>query len=443
VSRRDSIGSLPRIDPAALADHGDSERIDRVWDRLEPNIVFEPKSVEAKRARAWPMVSTAVAAGFAIGVAVSGWLWADRETAAPVVIEPAETQAPVDVYAAGTAPRTFELQGGGILTLEPGSIVDTVSRDGDRLTLRLVRGEATVSAARSQHLALLVGHAEVMPAGQTRVRHDGDKAFLQVLNGSAAVNAPDAEPGAQSLLLGPAQEATVPVRVVTASLDPHVAPATPADDAVPNATEPIPEESSDEPAAPAVVAEPAWIAACREGDDKRAAEIFAQEGSSLATIGDASLKLCVSAGQEMLGDPEGAVATLEAVIAAHEATDPDRAMFAASDLARLYAKLGKPDKAAHYQRKRAELSKGKLLLTERALCKKIEREAAADNGDVVLELGALYVSQFPNGPCTDTVNKLLAAHASEEVDDDERDAPKDDAPKDGEPDPYEAPDGKE
>lgn len=443
-----SHSSFSGIDREALRDHGDDARIDRVWERLERNLALEPKSPVASGPSRWPLVSTALAAGFALGVGVAGWLWASDEPAAPVVMHPAETESTADVFAAGTDPRSYPLQGGGQITVEPGSIVDTVSQGDGRLILRLVRGEATLTTAATGHarVALLVGGAEVMPAGQMRVRHDGDTAYLQVLDGSASVNAPDTGQGARRMVLGPDQEATVPVRVVTASADPsRVMPRLPSEDGEEEVASASIDEEQDEPTAVVAVApQPAWMKACAEGEDKAAAKLFADAGGDPTTVDNPALMSCLALGRRALKDVSGAIALNERLVQEFEQTDPMRARVAAHDLASLYKKLGKPQKATLYRQKAAQLYQG-MLLFEQSLCEKIQAEGTAGNGDQVRALGEQYRQQFPNGSCTETVDKLLAAHALPEpppvVEEDDDGEDEDDAEADGadrhEPDPYE------
>jgi len=443
--------SLPGIDPSVLRDHGDPARVDRVWERLERNLTLEPKAPVAATPSRWPVVSTALAAGFALGVGVAGWLWTGGEPTAPVVMQPAETESTAEIFAAGTSPRSYPLEGGGQITVEPGSIVDTVSRNGGRLTLRLVRGEATLvtprtgAASGSGRVALLVGGAEVMPAGQMRVRHDGDTAYVQVLDGSASVNAPDAEQGARKMVLGPDQEATVPVRVITASADPARAmPSLPSEEGEEEVASPSVDEETDErPAVVAVATKPEWVKACEEGDDERAAKLFSESGGDPNKVDNTALLSCLALDRLAKKDFKGAVALNERLVNEFEQSDPFRAKLAARELADLYRKLGQPEKAVLYAQKAHELSKG-MLLTEDALCNKIQAEGAADNGEQVRALGEQYRQQFPNGPCTETVDRLLAAHAlpepppaDEAAGDEAQEGDDGSAPHDDEPDPYE------
>jgi hypothetical protein len=71
---RKPTASLPDIDVDMLRNHGDEERIDRVWERLERNLVVAPAPSVAPRARRWPLLAAGIAAGFLGGALSAGWL---------------------------------------------------------------------------------------------------------------------------------------------------------------------------------------------------------------------------------------------------------------------------------------------------------------------------------------------------------------------------------
>jgi hypothetical protein len=394
----------------------------------------------------WPLVASAVAAGFTIGVALSGWVFSDGDQREPdFAMAPAEVESQTDVFAAGTAPRSYPLPGGGTLTLEPGSIVDTVSRGNGALKLRLVRGEATIvtptthSSAHKRNLALLVGNAELTPAGNVRVRHSGGAtAMVQVLDGTATISAPDAEPGKQDMLIRPGDDtAVVPIRVITASVDPQRRVQSAPQPLETDHDEPLEEEAPKEAPVEAVVAGPTpWVVACNSGDDVAAVKLFNQSGQSLASV-SGELKECLEMGLQMLGTPD--IAAWEAT--ANGSGSDARRMLAARDLVKHYNKAGETEKSQHYQALYAELNKGQALFEE-GLCNKIQAEDAAGNSAEVVRLGQNYLGQFPDGPCTVTVNTLLAKHAQPE-EEDEADAADSanegdggDEAKDDENDPY-------
>jgi len=431
-------------EPTALRDHASPERIDRVWSRLERDITTDddlrvPDALRSPRPRGrWGRPSLALAAGFALGVGVAGWLWrgsAER----PVVMQPAPVQndAPL-VFAAGTAPRTYPLPGGGVITLEPGSIVDRVEGPGHELQLRLVRGEATVStrgATGRERVSLLVGQARVVTAaGSMRIRHDGDTAFLRVIDGSAEVKTPHGDQ--KGLLLGPDDEARVPVRVVTAQNDPpRSTPRIPGEtetdtDDESGTTEESPLDEMDDPTAstPAVV--PAWVKACNEYDFAAAVRLFAENGGDLAAVTDPGHLMCLGDGHTARKDGQQAAATYERVVHG-TGSDTQRAL-AALELVRIYQGLGETDKVARYRELHTKLSKGRVHSAE-ALCQKIQSEAAATRADAVRKLAERYRLQFPNGACIQTIQQLLAQLAAQEeasADDEGDDAR-------GDEDPYE------
>ncbi|HHH28336.1 MAG TPA: hypothetical protein ENK57_08330 [Polyangiaceae bacterium] len=246
------------------------------------------------------------------------------------------------------------------------------------------------------------------------------------------------------MVLGPDQEATVPVRVVTASTDhARAVPRLPSEEGEDDVAAPSRDEDKDEPAAVVAVApQPAWMKACAEGEDKAAAKLFAESGADPTTVNNPALMSCLALGRRALKDVSGAIALNERLVAEFEQTDPMRARVAAHDLASLYKKLGKPEKATLYRQKAAQLYQG-MLLFEQSLCEKIQAEGTAGNGEQVRTLGQQYRQQFPNGSCTETVDRLLAAHALPDppVADDESDIEADDTAEDSdapaEPDPYE------
>ena len=432
--RRDSSPCLPRIDTTMLRDHGSEERIDRVWDRLERNVVLGHER-EASSPGRWSVVATALAAGFAIGVGVSGYLWSDQSPRDGVVMAAAETELNTEVFAAGTQPQRYKLPGGAMLSLEPGSIVDTVRREGGVLTLRLVRGEATLNTPQHgqqarRALALLVGNAQLTPAGSLQVRHDGDTAMVRVIDGSAAVRAPDATHGMKNIVLGPDDEATVPVRVITAAVAPQDVPSPqPSDEPGPGPDTDLSPRGEDlaTPSSPEAPT-PAWIIACKSGDDLKAAELISETAgpAALDDVTDPSLLSCVSLGMRIQKKDDEAIALLERMANNESGTDAMRGI-AYRDLAPIYAKKSQHELAQKYRGLAEEHFKGSLLSAE-ALCNKVQAKDAADDGESVLALGHSYLSQFPDGPCTAKINELLAKHQVDEATDEQAGDVDDDNP---------------
>ncbi|MBW2524736.1 MAG: FecR domain-containing protein, partial [Deltaproteobacteria bacterium] len=189
-----------------LRDHGDPERIERGWSRLEAQLplITGGRRGRTRHADRWLWLSAAAVLGFVLGVGADRWLAPDSSapTARRAALTPADDQGPQQVFAAGETRRRYPLPGGGFLSLAPGTIVDTVTRDGRGLTLRLVRGEASMSTqtdagqGRSTPLSMMVGDAQVYTSsGNVRVRKSGETAELEVLHGSARIASPDLDLG--------------------------------------------------------------------------------------------------------------------------------------------------------------------------------------------------------------------------------------------------------
>lgn len=410
-----------RIEADALRGHGDKQRVDRVWERLEPKLTLgrKPRS----RSGRWPLVAAAVAAGFAMGIATSGWLGGGDENGAPVVMGPAGVERTPDIFAAGTTARSYPLPGGGTLTLQPGSIVDTISRDGDALTLRLVRGDATFATANLGSIEMMVGGAHVATAAGARmsVRRDGDHAFLEVFEGSAEVTAPNADDEMVASRLGPNDVRRFRVNVTTAAFPieqrrnpslPHVV--RDADD---------PDAVTDDPPAPLVT--PAWETACKvEKDDARTVTLLQQDLGAAAGITDPVVLACVARGHLMLNNQDAAIASYEKLMSQPDTT---RAMQAAERIQRIYEKRRDTAKTAaerqlfaakaqsfaeqkHKLSLAAVASGQDLAVFERAeaLCNRIRAEAGISNWNAVTSLSAQYKGAYPNGPCTATIDGILA-----------------------------------
>lgn len=416
-----------RIEAAALREHGDKPRVDRVWERLEPKLTLGRKP--RARAGRWPLVAaavpllTAVAAGFAMGITASGWLGGGDDGGAPVVMGPAGVERTPDIFAAGTTARSYPLPGGGTLTLQPGSIVDTVSRDGDALTLRLVRGDATFATANLGSIEMMVGGAHVSTAAGARmsVRRDGDHAFLEVFEGSARVTAPNADDEMVASRLGPNDVRRVRVNVTTAALpiEQRRSPSVPRvahDDDDPDA---VFED------APAPLVPPAWEIACKvENDDAKTVQLLGQDLGAAASITDPAVLACVARGHLMAGSQDAAIASYEKLMSQPDTT---RAMRAAEAVQRIYEKrrdAAKTEaerqlfaaKAQSFREQKHKLSLAalasgqKIEVFERAeaLCNRIRAEAGISNWNAVTSLSAQYKGAYPNGPCTATIDGILA-----------------------------------
>ncbi|MBW2453434.1 MAG: hypothetical protein JRI68_02940 [Deltaproteobacteria bacterium] len=414
----------PRIERDVLRNHDDPARIERVWERLDGELSADgPPHVArltawgrgrpgtGRRGRRWPLVAAAAAAGFAVGVGVTDQ-WSDRDDGRAPVVRAAEDEETREVFAAGRSQQSYALPGGGVLELQPGSIVDTVRQGRDGLTLRLVRGEATLStapvgaAAGRTRLALLIGQAEITTAaGSMRVRLDGATADLRVLDGSADVTAPDPDEGTKHTILGPNQRATVPVRVVTARVtSPKQGPMAPL----------LVDEPGEEPEEVVTDETPltaAWIAACVQDDYTLAVELLNREPSGaatvLASVTNPRLLSCIATGHRENKNAQAAKEILARIVTDY--SSDNYAKLAAHELVRMYRREGDEDKAQHYAGLRPQLGETKVLPeSEDELCKQIQTEAEAGNAEAVVTLGEKYRSEYPDGECRENVERLIS-----------------------------------
>jgi len=62
---------VPSIPTSALRDHGGSERIDRIWKRLQPDLLGGPRGLPRPSPSIW--IPAALAATFALGIFVGQW----------------------------------------------------------------------------------------------------------------------------------------------------------------------------------------------------------------------------------------------------------------------------------------------------------------------------------------------------------------------------------
>jgi hypothetical protein len=406
----------PRIVESSLRDQASAERIDRVWERLERGVALghSPRTRRAPSARS-AVTALALAAGFALGLGAAR-LVADRTAGGDIQLEPAPTHNTPLVFAATDERATYALPGGGELLLEPESIVDTVSRGEDGLTLRLVRGQATLvthpagAAGRTSQLALQIGIARVTTSqGSVRVTLDGDQASLVLLDGAAAFDSP--ADGQRHQALRRSEPTEIPIRVVTARVREREArePQTTTPEPVP----PAPAEPSPEPVAtgPVAVVGPPPVSPlaqlCEKADYQGAVKVYEEAGGRV----EKEHLLCISYGYRDLNNGKAAIDVLERVRALSEPGSVDRQL-ALNDLADIYEK--DPDPIIREKGKSLRGDSPLAAEKEPTVCAWIQAENAAGNATRVRVLAADYVERFPDGPCMDTIEKLLAALPKEE-----------------------------
>jgi ferric-dicitrate binding protein FerR (iron transport regulator) len=219
MSRR----SVPRIAPADLRDHAEEARIDRVWARIEPELVVAP-AASRRPVLAYLAIAAAFSA-FAGGVFVGKVAFQGPVLTAIAPVQSNE-RTRVDVLAAGSEGRSFPLPGGGQLQLQPGATVE-VERAGGQLTLKLLQGAAsvdTLSAPQTPGLMIVAGEAQLnTQAGSVvNVRRNQDDLDVSVSDGSVSITSP-ADPKPRKLGRG-GQLERVPLHTAVAALSPTSPP---------------------------------------------------------------------------------------------------------------------------------------------------------------------------------------------------------------------------
>ena len=399
------------IDQAALADHGGDERVERVWERLEGNLAAHvgarPRS---RRERPSWLALAALVVGFAGGVLVSGWRKAPELPAAHAGREAAASEPRTQVFAAGASRRRYALPGGGELEVSAGATVDTVSDDARGLTLDLLRGEATVSTrgdggTRTASLTVRAGDVDVVAgsivAGAARfeLERHGKHLGVRVLEGSVDVTAPDASGGSRT------------VRLSAVDKDNHRHDFLPALETAANdeqdrksrAPQHGQHGASRDKKSEGSQTLPAWASACAAYEYERAFELLDKQGDVSGALAHATneQRQCIGSGARHKR-VDIAIEALKPL--ADDSSDKARALIATADLARIYEEKGNIEQQRVYEQRKEILSKGELL-SEPALCEKIQLELQTGAYRTVLQYAEQYSAQYPSGSCTDTVNR--------------------------------------
>lgn len=150
----------------------------------------------------------------------------------------------------------------------------------------------------------------------------------------------------------------------------------------------------------------AWVLACTNDDYERAVELAEGEGGLAAALTNATneQRLCLASGSRLRNQPDVAKLALQRV--ADDSDDPDRSAVAAAQLAQIYEDEGNGAEQRRYEELKEIRSKGRLL-SESALCEKIQVQAGVGAHRTVLELARQYENQYPSGTCTATVAALV------------------------------------
>jgi hypothetical protein len=421
---RQRRGTTPRVVRSTLRDQASPDRIDRVWERLERNVVLGTAAARPAARRAISprsaVTALALAAGFALGLGAAQLL-GDRTLGSSFKLEPAPTLSAPLVFAAADQRVTYLLPGGGQLELEPDSIVDTEARGEEGLTLRLTRGAATLvthpagTAGRTTRVALNIGIATVTTSeGRIRIRMDGDNASLEMLDGTAMLREPTADHHMAERELSPREHRVVPIRIVTASNDPppeQREPQKSAPEEVAAVEEAIVVEQVPGPVANNTVPpppKPAWQVACDSSQFEEAVRLLGS-ASALDGVSNATYKQCIADGFYRLKDFQRASDLNNEII--KSPVDNDAKAIAWRQLAKLQAD---PAVAKQYKANAEALEKSAIPDSEPALCESVKAAHSAKNVARVRELAAQYLESFPDGECASDIKKILAELPKEE-----------------------------
>jgi TolA-binding protein len=399
--------SMPKIAPNDLRDHADEARVARVWDRLEQELAGAREAPEPRRAGIAALLLAATMAAFGVGLVSGKVMWGDPSRSTTPAIASSDDATFIDVLAAGSQERTVPLPGGGNLTLAPETTVEVERASDGSLTLRLVRGEASIDTARLAQppdLSIVAGEARLSAStgSVVHVRRNQDDMDVSVSDGSVRLTSPA---GSQQIGRGQRVQA-VPIRTdvstaPTGMVRPRLpAPARPSIDDDPNAP----------PATDAVVTTaPDWRARVKEVDYAGALELLRQQpgglSGAIAAAKSATELMQITDVARTGGERSAAISALTRVVDSFP-SDPN-AQVAAYLLGKMYQEAGQTQLAQTYFDKSRSLSP-EGALAEGALCKKIQAEHRASHKDEAIRLGKEYLGKYPNGPCKEIVETILA-----------------------------------
>ena len=396
-----SSRGVPQIHRASLRDHATQERIERVWQRLDHDGMQAATPQLPRDSRMW--VAALVAATFAFGAGLLIGKLASHVPAsaqAPLVVAATEEQALVEVLAAGTQERSFQLPGGGQILLTPGATVELVRQPGNGFSLRLVQGEAevrTMDSPRDRAVSIVAGEALLSTASGSavRVRRDADNLDVAVTDGSVQLSAPS---GSRSLVGGEHLEAvSILARVSPVHSASIVRPAPIAIAASPQGP------ALNEPLQNQAAAASDWRARALAGDGVEALALLRrQPGGVDGAIGAAK------SGQELMeisdvarsgGDSSAAMRALARIVESF-GNDP-YAQIAAFNLGTMYKAAGQLDRSRAYF-ERAQSRGG--ALAEDALCNQIR---SAANKEDAMRMAREYLDKYPDGRCKEDADRVV------------------------------------
>jgi hypothetical protein len=429
--------SVPPIDPHDLSDQADADRIERIWNRLEPELHASERAVETKTpSRHIWLIAAALAGTFGVGVWIGhmhdGDASADyRGTVPSAVGEKAPT-----LFATGSMSQAFTLTNGGKLLLQPESTVEVGEPSDSGMTLRLLHGSASIEATHAVGgpISIVAGEARLTaPAGGSVEvkRHERDMDVI-VSGGTASVESPS---GPLQLAVGQSALA-VPIVNATAMrgdvVTPHRAevfrPQTPEPQKEARTDTPEPHATSQPLEMPAPVATTAsnWIAKADLGNFDEAANLLDKQGGI-----EAAIRSTHSAHELLvLGDLARSKHRTDLyAMAARRLVDEFPSDPNSQTVALVLSNYFRDDAknsalADHYL---ALAQHGRL--GEFASCDELKKH---DMSSALVDAAKEYKSRYPQGFCRDTADQILAEAKPEEPKKDEpKDEPKKDDSKDG------------
>ncbi len=317
MSRR----SVPNIDPNDLRDHASAERIERVWSRVESDLKSQglmpapdaltdgldsnvrgsagPNGVwgAASRKPLWdrkplgqgrkPAVWAVLAAAAVFGGGILVGRVALRGPGDKSVPVGSTLDASVDVFAAGSQSRSFRLPNGGAILLEPESTVEVAEVADNGMTLRLLRGSASIDNTRAAggSVAIVAGEARLTASagGVMAVRRNERDMDVIVSAGTIDLDAP----GVHQRLSNGDRLHAVPISTPTAVLDP--ASRREVDGPLqPTRGLRVAHEGHAERApgevVPEAISQASWYSKYRIGDDETALKLLEQSGDIKSVI---------------------------------------------------------------------------------------------------------------------------------------------------------------
>jgi hypothetical protein len=374
--------SVPPIPHRDLRDHADQARIHRIWERLEGDLVAGAPEARPRRTTVLVLALVATFAAFGGGLLVGKRIWSAPP--GPTTIESTLEHVDIDIFAAGEHDRSFDLAGVGQLRLKPGATVE-MDKTGGAVTLRLVRGEASVDKIVGNRVALVAGEARLSTrSGSSVTMHKNDDGVdVRVDDGSAELASP-----AGTQHMKPGEEVRhVPIHSAVAG--------SPRDSSTKRRqlSLPVPGDPAPEAVHPAVAAPP-WLVAHDAEHDAEAYEALKQQPGGLeeaiAGAQSASELISISDVASRAGDSAAAIRALKRVVEGFP--NSDYVQVAAHKLERHYEGTD-PGKAKQYAALYRSLSPNGAF-AEDALCNEIRAEKHKAEA---MRKAEEYVKKYPDG----------------------------------------------